>query len=131
MDIYWHISLISANDPTLPSISGTYVGYPQEKLQSIYYRLYFGTPTLQEGHEMQQIMDRFDDGYGLHIASEDDCYIPHVHESLNWSTVDVDAPYCLCSICELAVVDNSEVCLYVRAFLDHTDDDNTNTSQNL
>ena len=78
---------------------------------------------------MQQIMESFDDGYGMQIASEDDCCIPCLHESLNWSTVDIDAPYRLCSICKLAVLyDNENICIactYVQAFLDDTHDNFT------
>ena len=103
-----------------------YVGYPQGKLQAIYYRGYFGTQNLEEGHKMQEIMESFDDGYGLQIASEDDCYNPHFDETSNWSTVDIDAPYHLCSICELAIISDSEniysACTYVRAFIEDTPD---------
>ena len=129
LDLYWSLTFISDNNPTLPnndSISGMYVGHPQGKLQAIYYRGYFGAQNLEEGHKMQEIMESFDDGYGLQIASEDDCYIPHFDETSNWSTVDIDAPYHLCSICELAIISDSEnicsACTYVRAFIEDTPD---------
>ena len=42
----------------------------------------------------------------------------------NWSTTDIDAPYHLCSVCELATVDDTEICetcAYVQSFLDNND----------
>ena len=128
LNLYWSLTFISDTDPTIPSndsISGTYVGHPQGQLQSIYYLGFFGAPTLQEGQQMQQIMQSFDDDYGMQIASENDHCIPHVHDSMNWSIVNIDAPYHLCSVCELAVVDDAEICstcTYVQAFLDDNDD---------
>ena len=128
LDLYWSLTFISDADPTIPNndcISGTYVGHPQGQLQSIYYHGYFGAPTLQEGHRIEQIMAPFDDIYGFQITSENDNCSPPVHDGLNWSTTNIDAPYHLCSVCELAViVDDSDVCsicTYVRAFLDDTD----------
>ena len=127
LDFYWSLTFISDADPTIPSndsISGTYVGHPQGQLQSIYYQGYFGAPILEEGHRIEQIMECFDDSYGFQIASEDDNCTPPLHNGLNWSTTDIDAPYHLCSVCELAVVNDSDVCstcTYVRAFLDDND----------
>ena len=75
LDLYWSLTFLSDNDPILPnndSISGTYIGHPQGKLQAIYYQGYFGAQNLEEGHRMQKIMESF----GLQIASED-YYIPH------------------------------------------------------
>ena len=72
LDFYWSFTFISDSDPTIPdndSISGTYVGHPQGQLQSIYYQGYFGAPTVQEGHRIQQIVEPFDDSYGLRITS--------------------------------------------------------------
>ena len=51
---------------------------------------------------MRQIMESFDDGYGTQIVPEDDCCIEPLHDSSNWSTIDTDAPYHLCSVCDLA-----------------------------
>lgn len=57
LDMYWSLTFLSGNDPTLPnndSITGMYVGHPQGKLQAIYYRDYFGAQNLEEGHKMQK-----------------------------------------------------------------------------
>ena len=89
---------ISDADPTIPnndSITGTYVGHPQGRLQSIYYQGYFGAPTLQEGHRLEQILELFDDGYGIQIASEDDNCSPPLHDALNWSTTDIVSVQCV------------------------------------
>ena len=123
------MTFISDADPTIPnnySISGTYVGHPQGQLQTINYLGYFGAPTLQEGRTIEQIMEPLDDSYGFQITSEDDSYTPPLHDGLNWSTADIDAPYRLCSVCELAVVDTEicSTCTYVQAFIvdnDHND----------
>ena len=97
---------------------------------TINYLGYFGAPTLQEGHRIEQIMEPLDDSYGFQITSEDDSCTPPLHDGLNWSTADIDAPlhiYRLCSVCELAVVDDTEICstcTYVQAFIvdnDHSD----------
>ena len=64
--------------------------------------------------------------YAMQITSEDEhCCIPPLDDSLNWSTVDIDAPYHLCSVCELSVVQDTQICstcTYVQAFLDDNDD---------
>ena len=74
---------------------------------------------------MQHIIQPLDDSYGFQIASDDDNPSKLLHDNLNWSTIDIDAPYHLCSVCELAVVtDSNEICLictYVRGFLDDND----------
>ena len=136
LNLYWGLTFIilSDADPTIPnndSIAGTYVGHPQGQLQSIYYLGYFGAPSLQEGHQMEQIMGSFDDSYAMQIVSEDEHCIPPLHNSLNWSTVDIDVPYHLCSMCELSVVQDTQICstcTYVRSFLDDDNDniDNSN-----
>ena len=102
------MTFVSDSDPTIPSndsISGTYVGHPQGQLQSLYYQGYFGAPTLQEGRRIQQIIEPLDT-YGFQIASEDEDCTPPPHNDLNWSIADIDAPYHLCSVCELALVDD-------------------------
>ena len=72
---------------------------------------------------MQHILEPLDDGYGFQIASEEDHTNQPLHDDLNWSTVDTDAPYHLCSVCELLVV--NEICsmctYYIRGFLDDND----------
>ena len=102
MNLYWGLTFISNHT----SIAGTYVGHPQGQLQSIYLG-YFGAPSLQEGH---QIMGLFYDSYGMQIVNEDEHCIPPLHDSLNWSTVDIDAPYHVCSMCELYVVQDTQIC---------------------
>ena len=134
MDLYSGLTFISDSDPTIPdndSISGTYVGHPQGQLQLIYYLGYFGAPTLHEGYQMQEIMESFDDSYGMQIASENECCNEPLHDSLNWSTIDIDAPYHLCSVCELSIVEDCHTgicstCAYIQSFLqlDSNDDDN-------
>ena len=52
---------------------------------------------------MQHILEPLDDGYCFQIASEEDHTNQPLHDDLNWSTVDTDAPYHLCSVCELPV----------------------------
>ena len=114
LDLYWSLTFVSNADPTIPnndSIAGTYIGHPKGQLQTINYVGYFGAPTSQEGYEMQHIIEPLDDGYGFQIASEDDNPSELLHDNLNWSTIDIDAPYHLCSVCELAVVtDSNEIC---------------------
>ena len=111
LDLYWSLTFISDTDPTMPSwdsISGTYVGHPQGQFHSIYYQVYFGVPSFQ-GHRIQQIIKPLD-CYGFQIASEDDSYAPPMDDVSNWSTTDIDATYHLCSVCELATVDDTEIC---------------------
>ena len=67
----------------------------------------------------------------MQITSVDDHCIQPLHDSVNWNTVDTDAPYHLCSLCELSVVQDSEICstcTYVQAFLDDDNDDNVDNS---
>ena len=94
LDLYWGLTFISDSDPTVPdndSISGIYVGHPHGQLQLIYYLGYFGGPTLHECHQMQEIMESFDDSYGMQIANENECYNEPLHDSSNWSTtVDLE-----------------------------------------
>ena len=124
LDLYWSLTFISDVDPTIPnndSISGSYVGHPQGQL---YYQGYFGAPNLQEGFSIEHIMEPFNDSYSYQIASEDDNYTPPLDDDINWSTTDVDAPYHLCSICELSVVYDTEICCtcaYVQAFVQDND----------
>ena len=69
-------------------------------------------------------MEPLDDSYGFQITSEDDSCSPPLHDGLNWSTANIDAPYHLCSVCGLAIVDDTEICsicTYVQAFLDDND----------
>ena len=120
------LTFISYADPTIPSndtISGTYVRHPQGQLQSIFYQDHFGAPTLEEGHRIQKIMQPYalEDSYGfqnLFVCEDDNCTAP-LHDDHNWSTIDVGAPYHLCSVCDLAVVNDTEICsicAYVRAY---------------
>ena len=53
-----------------------------------------------------RIKESFDDSYGMQIVSEDKHCFPLLHGSLNWSTVDIDALFCVnclytqtCSTC--------------------------------
>ena len=131
LDLYLSLTFISYADPTIPSndtISGTYVGHPQGQLQSIFYQGHFGAPTLEEGHRIREIMQPYalEDSYGFQnlFVCEDNCTAP-LHDDHNWSTIDMDAPYHLCSVCDLAVVNDTEICsicAYVRAFLDDLND---------
>lgn len=125
LDLYWSLTFISDTDSTMPSydsISGTYVRHSQGQLHSIYYRGHFGAPSFQEGHRIQQLIKLLD-CCGFQIASEDDSYAPPIDNVSNWSTTDIDALYHLCSVCELATVDDTEICktcAYVQSFLDNS-----------
>ena len=72
---------------------------------------------------MRQIMESFDDGYGTKIVPKDDCCIEPLHDSSNWSTIDIDAPYHVC-VCDLAIVQDTNVCFtctYIQSLLDDND----------
>ena len=74
---------------------------------------------------MRQIMELFDDGYGTQIVPKDDCCIEPLHDSSNWSTIDIDAPYHLYSVCDLAIVQDTKICCTctcIQSFLDDNDD---------
>ena len=66
-----------------------------------------------------------EDSYGfqnLFVCEDDNCTAP-LHDDHNWSTIDVGAPYHLCSVCDLAVVNDTEICsicAYRRAFLNRS-----------
>ena len=80
---------------------------------------------------MGKNMESYDDGYGMQIVNENEDYIPILHDSLNWSMVDIDAPYHLCCVCELSLAQDTQICstcTYVRSFLD---DDNNVDNSNL
>ena len=100
LDLYWSLTFISYADPTIPSndtISGTYVGHLQGQLQSIFYHGHFGAPTLEEGHGTIYALE---DSYGfqtLIVCEDDNCTAP-LHDDR------------LCSVCDLAVVNDTEIC---------------------
>ena len=54
-----------------------------------------------------------DDGYGFQIASEVDNPSELLHDNLNWSTIDIDTPYRLCSVCELVL----KLIAFINSFL--------------
>ena len=93
---------------------------PKDSSNKFIIKVIFGAPSLQEGRRIEQLMEPLDDSYGFQTASEDDNFIPPLHDGLNWSNTNINAPYCLCSVCELAVVTDSEICptcTYVQAFI--------------
>lgn len=55
-----------------------------------------------------------DVGYGFQIASEDDNCTPLLHNELNWSTTDIDAP--LSSLFSVSVTD-SEILIHIKQYL--------------
>ena len=122
--MYWNLIFISESDPSIPNtdtICGRYVGHIQGHLESIYYLGYFGSQTPQQGHILQQILIPFDDEYGLQITSENDYCFPLLPDRLNWSTVDIDAPYNRCSVCDLQIEFPQLIysqCTYIRDFIE-------------
>ena len=124
LNMYWSMTFISECDPSIPStdtICGRYVGHIRGQLQSIYYLGYFGGHTPQQGHILQQILTPFDDEYGLQVTSESDYCFPLLSDRYNWNTVDIDAPYNRCSICDLQIEFPQSMCsqcIYIREFLE-------------
>ena len=124
LNLYWSLTFVSECDPSLPNtdtICGRYIGHPQGQLQSIYYLGYFGGQTQEQGHTLQSILMSFDDEYGLQITNETDYSFPLLSDRLNWSTVDIDAPYSRCSVCDIQIdfpLSICSQCAYIKDFLD-------------
>lgn len=105
LDLYWKLTFIPSYDESVPNdtICGRYAGHQQGQLVSIYYLGNFGAKTSQLGHMLQLIFASFDDDlHGLQITSED-YSIPFLTDTLNWSTVNIDAPYNRCTVCEVQI----------------------------
>ena len=47
--------------------------------------------------------------YGVHIVAEDNTY-PLLDDTTNWSTVDLDAPYTRCTVCDVEIDYPNEIC---------------------
>ena len=107
LNLYWKLTFIPSYDESTPdsdTICGRYVGHQQGHLQSIYYTGYFGTETVQQGLRLRQILMYFDNEYcSFQITSEGDLSLPLLPESLNWGTVDIDAPYSRFTICDIQI----------------------------
>lgn len=125
-NLYWSLTFISEQDPSMPNsdtICGRYVGHIQGQLQFIFYiGQYYGAQNPQQGDILQEMLTPFQDEYELQIASESDCSFPVLSDTLNWNTVDLDAPYNRCTICDLQIdfpLSLCSQCTFIREFLDN------------
>ena len=124
LNLYWRLTFISEQDPTIPnndSICGRYVGHIQGQLQLIYYIGQYGALNPLQSNSLEDILTPFDDEYGLQIAHESDYHFPLLPDRLNWNTVDIDAPYNRCTICDLQIhfpLSLCSQCTFIREFLD-------------
>ena len=127
LNLYWNFTFISEYDPSLSStdsICGRYVGHPQGQLQSIYYLGDFGAHNEQGSHILEDILTHFDDEHGLNITNENNYSFPLLPDRFNWSTVDIDAPYSRCSVCDALIpfphiyTQICSQCAYISDFLD-------------
>ena len=80
--------------------------------------------TEEHGNILRDILMDFDDEYGLQITHENEHSFPLLPDRFNWSTVDIDAPYSRCSVCDSLVlfthvfITICSQCAYIRDFLE-------------
>lgn len=59
----------------------------------------FSLSTIWEhGNILHDILIDIDDEYGLQITHENEHSFPLLSDRFNWSTIDIDAPYSICSV---------------------------------
>ena len=104
--LYWQHSFIPSYDPAdlePDMICGTHVGHIRGHLCQIYYLGFYGACTRNQGDQMHDILNMYDDPmYGAFICPED---TPSrlLNDKSNWSSVDLDTPYTSCSRCDLDI----------------------------
>ena len=78
----------------------------------------------QHGHILQNLSMDFDDEYGLQITDENEYSFPLLPDRVNWSTIDIDAPYSRCSVLDSLVpftytfTPICSQCVYIHNFLE-------------
>ena len=106
LQLYWEHTYIPSYDPSdlEPSmICGTHVGHIRGQLSRICYLGFYGAINKHQKQQMYDILHIYDDDtYGVNIIPEDNP--THLlHDDINWSNTDLDAPYTACSNCLLHI----------------------------
>ena len=103
-NIYWANTFLPSYDDATGDCSmvcGTYVGHIRGQLAEIHYLGFYGANTPQQQKSMCQLLNTYDDYYGVSINQEGFTYAS-LSDRDNWSTVDLDAPYTRCTNCHLS-----------------------------
>ena len=84
------------------AVCGTFVGHIRGNLNQIHYLGSYGASNPQQHQHIYKIFNVYDDYYGININQEG-FTTTLINDHDNWSTVDLDAPYTRCTICDMAV----------------------------
>lgn len=130
-NLYWtHTFMPSHDDSTgdCSEVCGTFVGHIRGHLNQIHYLGFYGASNLQQGQKMYELLNVYDDYYGININQEG-FTVTLLNDHDNWSTVDLDAPYTRCTNCDIALEVSDiypnqlcQICSYIQSYFSSESD---------